>query len=236
MAKGGWEWTIAHVQIKNDDVVTKSLYLINLAKRNDKWWPICLYIYQSHPFRNSWIQPATFLRIPVREITKVDEYSREAKVSVVFFWGALRLLMLFFCFKQFSDRAKTIAKQQRQLAGLDPVVVGCVEPFKIFLFFDHMHQDGPTWRRPSPAKSGEPLLKKSNGLHDGCLTASSEFEASNPCAVPATCVNTNLQTIVSVDICQDQTSTWSYGICVFVLTSILYVIHCKINIYITCCI
>lgn len=152
MAKGGLrEWTIAHVQIKNDDVLTKSSYLINLAKRNDKWWPICLYIYQSHPFRNSWIQPATFLRILARETTKVEDYSREAKVSVVFFWGALRLLIVFFGFKQFSDRAKKNCKATKTTCRFAPGGCWLFWAISKSLFFDHMHQDGPTW-------SDHPLL------------------------------------------------------------------------------
>ena len=43
---------------------------------------------------------ATFLRIPVREITEVDEYSREAKVPFgvfVFFWGGVFKAAFFFC-------------------------------------------------------------------------------------------------------------------------------------------
>lgn len=158
MAKGGLrEWTIAHVQIKNDDVLTKSSYLINLAKRNDKWWPICLYIYQSHSSRNSWIQPATFLRIPVREITKVDEYSREAKVSVVFFWGALRLL--FFGFKHFSDRAK-ILQSNKTTCRFGPGGGWLFWAILKFLFFDHMHQDGPIWSDHSLLNPGSPCWKR----------------------------------------------------------------------------
>lgn len=161
--------------------------LRKVSKRNDQSWPLCLYIYQSGPFRNSWMQPATFLRIPVRKITKVDEYSREAKVSVVFFWGALSF-------------------------GPSAILE--------FLLFDHIHQDGPIW-------SDHPLLNpRSPSLFAWLLPANSKL----PILV------LYLQH-VSIQIYRLLSRSNKNMVFVYICISILYAIHCIINIYmlyITC--
>lgn len=76
--------------------------------------------------------------------------------------------------------------------------------FRVFVIWSYT-SGWTNLERPSPVKSEEPLPV--------CLTASSEFEASNPCAVPATCVNTNLQTTVKIK--------QEYGICVYLYINIV---------------
>jgi len=61
----------------------------------------------------------------------VDEYSREAKVSVVFFWGALGLL--FFGFKHFSDRAKILQSNKDNLPVWTRWWLAVLSHFKVFV-------------------------------------------------------------------------------------------------------
>ena len=124
------------------------------------------------------------LRIPVREITEVDEYSREAKVPfgvfVFFFWGAFKAAFFFGLPKSNSDRAKTKKKQKGTKENTCRVWptgwwLAFFEAILEFSFFDYMqsYATGATnvgsWSKPigerSADTSGEPLVEKEMALN-----------------------------------------------------------------------